>query len=871
MKLFPSSKTTAFVLTRFFLHLFIVILASAQLRAEVRHAPSIRLSSSNISVATIIKEVQSQTDYTFSYIKQYADLNKKVLLEKTIYELDELIPELMVQTGLSFWRKGNVVIIREKPTGTVKGTVSTSDGNPAGFVSIAIPGQRSTQSDIDGKFILDDIEAGIHTIVASYIGLSTQKQQVNVVAGHTTSVSFTLSENTQTLQEVVVRYNQNAYNKPQPSSSLRIETPIIKTPQSIITVSRQLLEDQQVLVMTDAAKNVSGVTTIFPYVGVYTDFNIRGSRATQNRLRNGMSTSGWGGLQEDMSYVENVEFIKGPAGFMLAQGEPGGMYNVVTKKPLGYRHLGASFTTGSYGLYRASVDYGNTVGKEEKLGYRVNLMNQFSGTHFDYGVNNRFSFAPVLQYRFNNNTVLTAEYNMDLGRTNGAFNNVSSRNGQFLRRSFTIEGPQVEPMKMQSHYGYLNLQHRISDNWKFTAQVGTQHSTWGGFMFSSSDAVDAGGNLPRNYTYYQPKSFNTTGQFYVNGKFNTGSVAHKILVGVDGGVNKGKSIYRGVYGVLPINVDKPTYATGPAIDTLIQPASLRWGGRSRVLWQAVSFQDDITVTDWLQLTLGGRFTHYENSGSASVMKDDVFTPRLGIVLQPLTNTSLYALYDQSFIAQSGVSFSGDRFEPLSGNNLEVGIKKEWFSKRLLTQLAFYKITKNNVLTGDRDHPGFSIQRGQIQSKGIELDVIGAVTDNLNIVVNYAHTDARITKDSNPMVVGQRSEAPRNSYNLWAKYQLHQGRLKGLGIGLGGSYYQDQYGGWTVKKNSTDKEVLADFKSLNAAIYYNIGKLSIALNVDNLTDAFNYLGNFDYNLGQGGEYTYIALPGRNWRLTTSIKF
>lgn len=555
---------------------------------------------------------------------------------------------------------------------------------------------------------------------------------------------------------------------------------------------------------------------------------------------------------------------------MLAQGEPGGMYNVVTKKPLGYQHLSASFTTGSYGLYRAAVDIGSTAGKEEKLAYRINLMNQFSGTHLDYGVNNRFSFAPVLQYKIGANTTLTAEYNMDIARANGAFNNVSTRNRQFLRRSFTLEDPVVDPLKMSSHYGYINLQHKINEQWKLTAQVGSLYATWGGFMFASFSEIDADGNLAREYLYYGPRSLNNTGQVFVNGTFKTGKAEHKVLLGLDGGAQKGKSIYTGVSGVLPINVDNPQYGLSEGIDTLIDKSMLRWVWPSEVLWQALSFQDDISFTNWLQLTVGGRFTHYENGGSGEVVKDNVFTPRFGLIVQPLANTSVYMLYDESFIAQTGTNFAGERFKPLSGNNIELGIKKEWFGKRLFTQLALYKITKNNVLTSDREHPNFSIQRGQVQSKGVELDIIGSVNEQLSIVANYAYTDSKITKDTDPGVIGQRGEAPRQAYNLWVKYQADKGALKGLGVGLGGSYYKDQYGGWTNKKNPGDPEVLVDYKNLNAAIFYRIGRLSLNLNVDNITNAFNIMGGFDYTMGTNGEYSYIALPGRNWKLSTSIR-
>lgn len=190
---------------------------------------------------------------------------------------------------------------------------------------------------------------------------------------------------------------------------------------------------------------------------------------------------------------------------------------------------------------------------------------------------------------------------------------------------------------------------------------------------------------------------------------------------------------------------------------------------------------------------------------------------------------------------------------------------------LFTQLALYNITKNNVLTADPQNPGFSIQRGQIKSKGIELDVMGSVNRNLSIIANYAYTDAKITKDTDSSVIGSRESAPLHAINLWFKYSINEGILKGLGFGTGGSLYLDQYG-WTVKKNPGDAPMTYDYKSLNAAIYYTIGGLTLSLNGDNLTDAYNFIfGGFDYNLGKSGEYDYISQPGRTIRLAATYSF
>lgn len=860
---------TIYAVTLFFLCVLFTFSSQAQPNLLDQR---ITLHVSRVSLADALSAIGKQAGTTISYSSSQLDTRRIVSVAADQLPLSQVLENLLGEDFNKLLIEGRQITIQaSQGKGTVTGTVKTSDGRPAGFVTVRIRGQRSTQADEQGRFTLENIEAGGYTITASYVGLQTQQQQVTVVAGGTVQVTFALSEDAQTLQEVVVNGQQNTYNKQLPSPSLRIQTPIMKTPQSVLSIGRQVLEDQQVFTMTDVARNVSGVTSIFPYVGIYTDFNIRGTRAGSNKLRNGMNTNGSGSLQEDMSYVENIEFIKGPAGFMLAQGEPGGMYNVVTKKPLGYQHLSASFATGSYGLYRGAIDMGSGIGTGNKLAYRLNVMKQYSGTHLDYGVNNRLSVAPVLQYRIDDRTSLTAEYNLDVAKVNGSFAQVSTRNQRFLRRSFTVEDPVADPMRLATHYGYLNLQHRISDQWKLTAQIGTQYADQDGFVFYTTAAIGADGLLPRNYRYIGRRSTINTGQVFINGDVRTGEVGHQILLGVDGGVNNSKLKLVDVQNILPINVDKPVYGLSAGIDTLINSSIHPWRSPNRILWQAVSLQDDIAFTDWLQLTVGGRFTHYENGGSAEVLVDNVFTPRAGLVIQPLANTSIYVLYDQAFVPQTGTNFAGERFEPVTGSNFEVGLKREWFSKRLLTQLAAYRIVKNNALTSDPEHLNYSIQRGQLQTKGIELDAIGSIATNLDLVVNYAFTDSKITKDTDPEVVGQRGQAPRHAYNLWAKYRVDRGALSGLGLGLGGSYYQDQYGGWTTKKNPSDPEILVDYKSLNAALYYQIGKLNFALNVDNLTDEFNFLGSFNYTKGANGEYTYIAMPGINWRLAATYKF
>ncbi len=834
----------------------------------------VTITPATLTIKGIIEQLEEQTDFSFVYSSSHASIREKVTLEKNTGTVSEILADVGNKTALNFTPSGNQVIVKQVGLGTVRGNIKDHTGNPVAFATVRLKGSSTgATANANGEFTLNKVPEGARVITIQMFGLTATEKEVRVVARETTILpEITLQESIHELQEVIVNERlSDGYKIEKPSSSLRIATSIMETPQSIITVSRNVIEDQQLLVMTDVAKNVSGVTSVYPDAGVHTDFAIRGTRAITNRLRNGMPTGGWLALQEDMSYVENVEFIKGPAGFMLAQGEPGGMFNVVTKKPLEKSHASASLTMGSYALFRTAVDIGGLL-NGKKLFYRLNVMGQKSGTHIDYGKNNRFSLAPVIRYEFNEKTSVTVEYNLDLVSLKATLPLMPTVDHKPLPRNFMIDDPGIDPSKYSNHYGLVNLQHRINDNWRMTAQFGIIAYKEDNFQLFDWGSVDADGMLDRFFRYVYQEDRSVNGQVFLNGDVNTGKINHKLLIGFDGGFYENKLKYYTVPdSVMPINVYKPEYGMAHIADTLIDKSSLSFFVPAQTSWQAVSVMDNIKLLNWLQLNIGGRYTYYQSGSGEKFVTDHALTPRVGLLIQPLENTSLYALYDQSFIAQPGVSFTGERFKPLTGNNIEFGVKREWFNKKLLTQVAVFNITKNNALTGDPVNFGFSIQRGQVVSKGLEIDVTGAVNRNLSVVANYAYTDAKITKDTDSFVQGTREAAPLHVINTWAKYETLNGALKGIGIGFGISYHKDRYM-FTEKRSSEEAQVnLPDLTNLNGALYYKVDQLSFALNVDNLANAYNYIGYFDYNLGTNGEYRMMSLPGRNYRFSVSYKF
>ncbi|RYZ24507.1 MAG: TonB-dependent siderophore receptor, partial [Sphingobacteriales bacterium] len=285
-------------------------------------------------------------------------------------------------------------------TGSIRGLVKTADGKTAEAVNISVKGLKKTAAAANnGTYLLKNIPVGTHTVEATFIGLKTQEQTVEVKENEATTVDFMLTENSKELEEVIVTSNMTRYNDRAASASLRLQTPILETPQNIQVVTRDVLKDQQVISMSDGLiRNVSGLARLEHWGDMYTNIVARGSQI--QAFRNGFNvvSSYWGPLTEDMSFVDKIEFVKGPAGFMLSSGDPSGLYNVVTKKPTGQTKGEVSFTAGSFDLYRTTLDLDGKLSKDGRLLYRLNIAAQNRKSHRQNEYNDRYAIAPVISY-----------------------------------------------------------------------------------------------------------------------------------------------------------------------------------------------------------------------------------------------------------------------------------------------------------------------------------------------------------------------------------------------------------------------------------------------------------------------------------------
>ncbi|MEC7263129.1 MAG: TonB-dependent siderophore receptor [Bacteroidota bacterium] len=754
-------------------------------------------------------------------------------------------------------------------TGNLKGKVTDQRNQPLHNVNVALSNTSlGATTDEAGNYQINDLAPGSYSLTFSMVGYGTKNVSVTVYADQTTNVpTVVLAERQEQLNEVVVEGHQNKYVENKPSTSLRLKTELVKLPQNVQVISADLLKDQQATsIMDGVIRNVSGVTML-EHWGQFARINMRGFRLPA--FRNGVNVQDtWGPLSEDMNTVERIEFVKGPAGFMMSAGEPGGFYNVVTKKPTEQFIANASFSVGSFDFYRGTVDVSGKLSKNGKLLGRFNAMYQTTDSHRGNEDVTRYGIAPSLTYKLSDKTSITTEMNLQQAESylGSAYIFAPASAGYAsLDRDFKFTNNDYPVTDIQEVTFFANMKHEFSDNWSVEGQLAylrydqVGNSTW---LLSMADNGDA----YRYTSKWDALSIGKFGQIYIYGAFNTGGVSHKVMGGFD---YSDKTYWADWFESsvvdtdAPFNIYNPVYGESPetnfnrSVSVQYRNGGTPYGSN---IARAYYAQDEIGfLENHIRLTLAGRYTNLYSLSKTET--DDVFTPRVGLSVDIIPSLTAYALYDQSFLPQSGVSNSGDILnDPVEGKDIEGGIKANFFDGRLITSLGVYKINKNKILVGDPAFPNdnFSIYSGEIESKGIEFDAQGQITPELNLVLNYANTN--VEDQSGNLVAG----FAKHVTNGWLNYNFAESStLKGFGASLGYQYQVDRSTWAWAADNQSD---LPNYFRLDGALSWRNDHFRVQVNINNILDEYLYSG------ANYGSYLYWqSEPGINGRLTVSYTF
>jgi iron complex outermembrane recepter protein len=656
---------------------------------------------------------------------------------------------------------------------------------------------------------------------------------------------------------------ETGYRASDASTATKTDTPLRDVPGSVQVIPNKVIKDQGVTRISDALRNVSGVTPQRDFADdTDTRFNIRGFGNESATLRNGFRV---GGSEIAPNNIERIEVLKGPASVLYGQFEPGGVVNFVTKQPLSQPFYSASFTAGSFSFYEPSIDLSGPLTADKKLLYRLTGTYQNTGSFRDFVKGEQISIAPTLSYQFSDATKLTVGY--EFLSSNQTFDDgfpidpiiFSLPSSRFL-------GEPSDFIRGTTNNLNAAIEHRFNENLILKSAFGISSKRTRQVTIRLRDFDSTTNQIGRSYSIDNDPVVEDSFSWQTDlvSKFNTGSIQHQLLFGVELARSQFKTNVSD-FEIGLFDVNNPSYGS-PIPPT--PSSSFREDNTFSTV--GVYLQDQITLLPNLKLLLGGRYdfsnakiNFFEESQSSppfvssNEFNDRAFSPRAGIVYQPIEPVSLYASFSRSFVPNNATTSTGELIKPTRGTQFEAGIKAD-LGKKFTATLAAYQITKSNILTTDPDDPDFSIAVGEARSRGLELDISGEIRPGWRIIASGFLNNTVITKDNDLPVGDTLINAPKNGASLWTTYEIQKGDLKGLGFGAGLFYVGDR------EAELPNDFVLPSYVRADASIFYKRDKWRIGLNFKNL---------FNTRYFESSQNSSLIYPGSPFSVqgTVSVEF
>lgn len=659
----------------------------------------------------------------------------------------------------------------------------------------------------------------------------------------------------------------------QSATGTKTDTPIQKVPQSISVVTAEEMALHQPKSVKEALSYTPGVAVgTRGASNTYDYLIIRGFAAdgqSQNNYLNGLKMQGnfYNDAVIDPYMLERAEIMRGPVSVLYGKSSPGGLLNMVSKRPTTEPLKEVQFKAGTDSLFQTGFDFSDALDDDGVYSYRLTGLARSANAQQKGSEEQRYAIAPAFTWRPDDKTNFTfLSYFQNEPETGyygwlpkegtveplpngkrlptdfneGAKNNTYSRNEKMIGYSFDHE---------------FNDTFTVRQNLRFAQNKVSQKSVYGYGMCSDplytkdQEALKAspclsipqsqwGHTLTRQYVIDNEKLENFSVDTQLQSKFATGSVGHTLLTGVDfmRMRNDIDSWFGYAGSVAPsdiYNLDRSDFDFG---------AHPNPSGPYRVLLkqkQTGLYVQDQAQWDKLLVTLGGRYDWADQSsfnrdyGNKSERDDKEFTWRGGVNYLFDNGVTPYFSYSESFEPASQTDANGDLFAPSKGKQYEVGVKYVPEDRPIVVTGALYQLTKTNNLMADPNGSLFSVEGGEIRARGVELEAKAALSASVNVVGSYTYTDAEYTTDTT-YKGNTPAQVPKHMASLWADYTFFDGPLSGLTLGTGGRYTGSSYG------DPANSFKVGSYTVVDALVRYDLARVgmagsNVALHVNNLFD------------------------------------
>ncbi|MEH1240809.1 ferrichrome porin FhuA [Serratia marcescens] len=648
------------------------------------------------------------------------------------------------------------------------------------------------------------------------------------------------------------------------ATGTKTDTPIEKNPQSVSVVTREEMDMRQPDTVKSALAYAPGVFASRGSSTTYDAVAIRGFPATNTtQYLDGLRLLGdnYSEASIDPYFLERAELLRGPVSVLYGKSNPGGLVSMVSKRPTTEPLREIQFKMGTDNLFQTGFDFSDALDDQGIYSYRLTGLAKDSDTQQNMSKEKRYAIAPSFSWRPDDKTNFTLLANIQNDPYTGYYGWLPKQgtliplpDGSKLPTDFN-EGEASNYMaRKQRMIGY-SFEHAFNDTWAVRQnlrymQVDTDMKSIYGFGLSSPTTI--------NRAYVQSKEHlnNFAVDTQAQAKVKTGDIDHTLLFGVDYsrmrndinsdyGSTDGLSMTRPQYGNDVVNINFP------------------YKYLNRQEQTGLYVQEQGEWNQWL-LTLGGRYDWAKTSANNRVLgytnerSDGQFTWRGGLNYLFDNGVTPYFSYSESFEPTLDTSINGQTFKPSIGKQYEAGVKYVPKDRPIVLTGALYQLTKNNNLTPDPDNAQFSVQSGEIRSRGVELEAKAALNANVNLIASYTYTDAKYTKDNTyqgkPTV-----EVPKHMASLWADYTFHETAVSGLTLGSGVRYVGSSSS--FNSDNSTFK--VPDYTLVDATIKYDLARFglpgsSVGVNINNLFDK-TYVSSCyrDYACYWGAERQVVA--------------
>ncbi|KAF6675302.1 ferrichrome porin FhuA [Pantoea sp. EKM21T] len=638
------------------------------------------------------------------------------------------------------------------------------------------------------------------------------------------------------------------------ATGTKTDTPIEKNPQSISVVTREEMEMRNVTSVKGAFNYTPGVLTGNRGSSDVIDaLSIRGfSETNTNQYLDGLKLQGdnYSEFAIDPYFLERAELLRGPVSVLYGKSNPGGVVSLVSKRPTQETLREVQFQMGNDNLFSTGFDFGGALDDNGVYSYRLTGQARSQDSQQAMNKEKRYTIAPAFSWRPDDRTridLLTYFQNEPetgyygwLPRQGTVVPITRADGSQYKLPTNFDEGEQSNKISRNTKMVGYNAEHSFNDTWTLRqnlryADLRTDYrSIYGnGFLPATQE-------ITRGSAVSEEKLNQLAVDTQAQAKFATGQVDHTLLLGVD--FQRTRNDIDAQFGTASsLNAVNPQYG-----DNSVTPFG-PYQHLNKQRQTGLYAQDQMEWNRWV-LTLGGRYDYAMNSvydrvaDSVDRQNDQAFTWRGGLNYVFDNGIAPYFSYSEAFIPNAGSTYEGQAFDPSRAKQYEAGVKYVPKDRPVVLTAALYQLTKTKNLTADPDtknHPNFSVQSGEIRSRGVELEAKAALNANVNLTASYTYTDAEYTEDT--QLKGKTPvQVPKHMASLWSDYTFHETALSGVTVGAGVRYVGESQGLYSTGTEQNQNFKVAGYTTVDAALKYDLGRFglpgsTVGVNVNNLFD------------------------------------